>query len=177
MNLANKISFLRILFIPIFLFFMYSDTEYGKYIGLGIFIVASLTDMLDGYIARKYNMITKLGKFLDPLADKILVLSAMIVFVENGALTSWVVIVIIFREFAITGFRIMAAADNVVIAASAWGKWKTVSHMAMVVILFFDLNSLNYIKDIFIYLAVILTLISGFDYVWKNKQIILNSQF
>ncbi|HCC08306.1 MAG TPA: CDP-diacylglycerol--glycerol-3-phosphate 3-phosphatidyltransferase [Clostridiales bacterium] len=172
MNLANKVTLLRILMIPFFLFFMYSDTQYGNYIGLGIFTVASLTDMLDGYIARKYNMITNLGKFLDPLADKILVISAMIVFVEKGMLASWVVIVIIFREFAISGFRTIAAAENIVIAASNWGKWKTVTQMAMIITLFFDFGNLNYIKDILIYMAVVMTLVSGLDYVKKNIHVI-----
>ncbi|HAN10602.1 MAG TPA: CDP-diacylglycerol--glycerol-3-phosphate 3-phosphatidyltransferase [Clostridiales bacterium] len=172
MNIANKITFLRILMIPFFLFFMYRDVEYGNYIALGIFIVASLTDMIDGFIARKCNMITNLGKFLDPLADKILVISAMIVFVEKGELASWAVIIIIFREFAITGFRTIAAANNNVIAASNWGKWKTVTQMAMIITLFFDFGNINYIKDILIYLTVAITLVSGLDYVRKNAHVI-----
>jgi CDP-diacylglycerol--glycerol-3-phosphate 3-phosphatidyltransferase len=151
---------------------MYSIIPYSRYIALAIFIVASLTDFADGYIARKYNMVTNLGKFLDPLADKILVLSAMIIFVERGALAAWIVIIIIFRELAITGFRTIAAAEKVIIAASKWGKWKTTFQMFMIISLFFELGNFNYTKDILIYITLGLTIVSGVDYIMKNKKVL-----
>ena len=123
--------------IPFFVFFMLAPyfTDNGKYIAVAIFIIASLTDMLDGKIARKYNLVTNFGKFMDPLADKLLVCSAMICLVATGQLASWIVIIIISREFIISGFRLIAADNGIVIAASYWGKFKTVFQMLMIIVL------------------------------------------
>jgi CDP-diacylglycerol--glycerol-3-phosphate 3-phosphatidyltransferase len=139
-----------------------------------IFIVASLTDMLDGKIARKYNLVTNFGKFMDPLADKLLVCSAMICLLSIGQLPAWVVIVIIAREFIISGFRLVASDNGVVIAASMWGKTKTVSQMIMVIILVanFDLAFMQILGTVFIYVAAALTVISLVDYVVKNKEVL-----
>ena len=134
MNLPNKLTILRVLMIPFFLFFLLTDIvggEYSKYIALAIFIVASLTDLIDGKIARKYNLVTNFGKFMDPLADKLLVSSALISFVGIDRLPVWIVVVIISREFIISGFRLVASDNGVVIAASMWGKWKTTFQMVM----------------------------------------------
>lgn len=123
MNLPNKLTMLRVILIPFFVFFLLSPAiPYGNYIAVGIFIVASLTDLADGKIARKYNLVTNFGKFMDPLADKLLVCSAMICLIETGQLAAWIVIVIISREFIISGFRLVASDNGVVIAASYWGK-------------------------------------------------------
>ena len=127
MNLPNKLTIMRVILIPFFVFFLLSPyfPAYGNYIAVSIFIVASLTDMLDGKIARKYNLVTNFGKFMDPLADKLLVCSAMICLIELDRLAAWIVIVIIAREFIISGFRLVASDNGVVIAASYWGKFKT----------------------------------------------------
>ena len=132
MNLPNKLTIFRVILIPFFVFFLLSNAagDMSKWIALAIFIIASLTDMLDGKIARKYNLITDFGKFMDPLADKMLVCSAMIALVGLQKIPSWIVIIIISREFIISGFRLIAADKGVVIAASYWGKFKTVFQMA-----------------------------------------------
>ena len=139
MNLANKLTVLRVVMIPFFVGFMLVDTPTCYLIALGVFCVASLTDLLDGKIARKYNMVTNFGKFMDPLADKLLVSAAMVCLVETGSLASWIVIVIISREFIISGFRLIASDNGVVIAASYWGKFKTVFQMAMIIMLILEL--------------------------------------
>ena len=141
MNLPNKLTVLRVIMIPFFVVFMLTDLGgvYSNYIALVIFCVASLTDMLDGKIARKYNLVTNFGKFMDPLADKLLVSSAMICLVSMGKLPAWIVIVIISREFIISGFRLVASDSGIVIAASYWGKFKTVSQMFMIIFLILDL--------------------------------------
>ena len=137
MNTPNKLTILRVILIPFFVLFLLTDLggEYSNYIALAIFAAASLTDLLDGKIARKYHLVTNFGKFMDPLADKLLVCSALICFVEMGVLPAWMVIVIISREFIISGFRLVASDNGVVIAASYWGKFKTVSQMAMTLLL------------------------------------------
>ena len=142
MNLPNKLTVLRVIMVPFFVFFMLTDVggAANKWIALVLFIVASLTDMLDGKIARKYNLVTNFGKFMDPLADKLLVCSAMICLIEKGSLAAWIVIVIIAREFIISGFRLVASDNGIVIAASYWGKFKTVFQMAMVIVLIMDLG-------------------------------------
>lgn len=177
MNLPNKLTLFRVILIPFFLFFLL--TEYGgaysRWIALGIFAVASLTDLLDGKIARKYHLVTNFGKFMDPLADKLLVCSAMIAFVELGQMPSWVVIVIISREFAISGFRLVAADNNVVIAASWWGKFKTVSQMVMVILMIADIEQLALATEIVMWLALALTLISMVDYFIKNRGVMKGS--
>ena len=136
-----------------------------------IFIVASMTDLIDGKIARKYNMVTNFGKFMDPLADKLLVCSALIALVEMGRIPSWIVIVIISREFIISGFRLVAADNGVVIAASYWGKFKTTFQMVMVCLMIANIPQLQILTDIVMWAALLLTVISLIDYLWKNKGV------
>ena len=162
--------------IPFFVFFMLAPyfTDNGKYIAVAIFIIASLTDMLDGKIARKYNLVTNFGKFMDPLADKLLVCSAMICLVATGQLASWIVIIIISREFIISGFRLIAADNGIVIAASYWGKFKTVFQMLMIIVLILDIQNAGFqvLGVILTYVALILTVVSLIDYIVKNKQVL-----
>lgn len=176
MNLPNKLTVLRVLMIPFFVVFMITPLAdgNGKYIALAIFCIASLTDMLDGKIARKYNLVTNFGKFMDPLADKLLVSSALICLIETGKLQAWIVLIIIAREFIISGFRLVASDSGIVIAASYWGKFKTVSHMAMIILLILDLQNpiMQTITNIVAWIGLILTVISLVDYVWKNKQVL-----
>jgi CDP-diacylglycerol--glycerol-3-phosphate 3-phosphatidyltransferase len=178
MNLPNKLTLFRVILIPFFVFFLLAPyfEGYGNYIALAIFIVASLTDMLDGKIARKYNLITDFGKFMDPLADKLLVCSALIGLVELELLPAWIVIIIIAREFIISGFRLIASDNGIVIAASYWGKFKTVFQMFMVIVLilnqYLENSVLSVIGTILIVLATLLTVISLIDYIWKNKNVL-----
>lgn len=173
MNIPNQLTILRVIMIPFFVFFMLGDSigENGKWIALVIFAVASFTDLLDGYIARKYHLVTNFGKFMDPLADKLLVSAAMICLVETGQLAGWIVILIISREFIISGFRLIASDNGVVIAASYWGKFKTVFQMAMVALLIADISAITLVTEIVTWIAVILTLISLVDYLVKNKGV------
>ncbi|QCX32294.1 CDP-diacylglycerol--glycerol-3-phosphate 3-phosphatidyltransferase [Caloramator sp. E03] len=166
MNLANKITILRIILVPVFLFILAIKVKYGIYIATSVFIVAALTDTLDGYIARSRNQVTKFGKFLDPLADKLIVTAALISLVEMKKLPTWVVMIIIAREFAITGLRAVAASEGVVIAASKWGKAKTVTQIIAIVASLTGLPYSNYLITI----AVIITIISGVDYIYKNRK-------
>lgn len=169
MNLPNKLTMLRVIMIPFFVVFLLVDiTPYDKWIALGIFIIASLTDLADGKIARKYNLITNFGKFMDPLADKLLVCSAMIALIELGRIPAWIVIVIIAREFIISGFRLVASDNGVVIAASYWGKFKTVSQMAMVILMIADIPQIQIITTVVMYIALVLTIVSLVDYLVKN---------
>lgn len=176
MNLPNKLTVLRVILIPFFVFFMLAPyfEGYGNYIAVVIFIVASLTDMLDGKIARKYNLVTNFGKFMDPLADKLLVCSAMICLIEKGSLASWIVIVIIAREFIISGFRLIASDNGIVIAASYWGKFKTVFQMLMVIVLILDIKlpAFEILGTVLTYIALILTVVSLIDYIVKNKDVL-----
>ncbi|SHJ25245.1 CDP-diacylglycerol--glycerol-3-phosphate 3-phosphatidyltransferase [Hespellia stercorisuis] len=176
MNLPNKLTVLRILMIPFFVVFMLIPTlggEANKWIALVIFCVASLTDLLDGKIARKYNLVTNFGKFMDPLADKLLVCSAMICLIDLGRLASWVVIIIVAREFIISGFRLVASDNGIVIAASYWGKFKTVSQMAMIILLIADLGGVfDILAAVLVWVALALTVISLVDYVAKNVQVL-----
>ena len=175
MNLPNKLTVLRVLMIPFFVVFMLMNIVPGmdKWIVLAIFVVASLTDLLDGKIARKYNLVTNFGKFMDPLADKLLVSSAMICLVEMGRLPAWIVIIIISREFIISGFRLVASDSGIVIAASYWGKFKTVFQMVMIIVMIMDLGpSFAMLETILIYVALILTVVSLIDYVAKNKEVL-----
>ena len=147
--------------------------EANKWIALAIFVVASLTDMLDGKIARKYNLVTNFGKFMDPLADKLLVCSAMICLIPSGKLNTAIVIVIIAREFIISGFRLVASDSGIVIAASYWGKFKTVFQMAMIIVLIADLGGVfDLVGQILVWIALALTIISLVDYIWKNRQVL-----
>ena len=173
MNLPNKLTLFRVILIPVFVVFMLvsvtGDTD--KWIALAIFIIASLTDLLDGKIARKYNLITDFGKFMDPLADKLLVCSAMICLVSLGRIPAWIVIVIIAREFIISGFRLIAADNGRVIAASYWGKFKTTFQMVMVILMIADIPQLYILTQIIMYVALVLTVISLVDYLVKNKEV------
>ena len=177
MNLPNKLTVLRVLMVPFFVLFMLTDLggAANKWIALAIFVGASLTDLLDGKIARKYNLVTNFGKFMDPLADKLLVCSAMICLIEKGSLAAWIVIVIIAREFIISGFRLVASDNGIVIAASYWGKFKTVFQMAMVIVLIMDLGgAFDVIGQALIWISLALTIISLIDYVAKNIQVLTN---
>ena len=176
MNLPNKLTIFRVILIPFFVVLLLLDpsNQMYRYISLAIFIVASLTDMLDGKIARKYNLVTNFGKFMDPLADKLLVCSAMICLVETKQLAAWIVIVIIAREFIISGFRLIASDNGIVIAASYWGKFKTVFQMLMIIVLIANINHPVFIVlgTILTYVALALTIISMVDYIVKNKDVL-----
>lgn len=176
MNLANKLTVIRMILVPIFLIASMFGTIEGNIIALIIFIVASITDKLDGYIARSKNQITNFGKFMDPLADKLLVTSALIVLVEKGIVPGWVVVIIIAREFIVSGLRTLAASQGVVIAASNWGKLKTATQMVGIIMallsLVYSVSWLNISTQIVIYVAAVITLISGVDYFVKGKGII-----
>ena len=175
MNLPNKLTVVRVLMIPFFVWFMLpslgGEMAASKWIALAIFCIASLTDLLDGKIARKYNLVTNFGKFMDPLADKLLVGAAMICLVEMGRLPAWIVIVIISREFIISGFRLIASDNGIVIAASYWGKFKTVFQMAMIIVLIaaFEGSVFEVVEQILIWVSLILTIVSLVDYIRKNK--------
>ncbi|RGF24111.1 CDP-diacylglycerol--glycerol-3-phosphate 3-phosphatidyltransferase [Dorea sp. AM10-31] len=175
MNLPNKLTVLRIIMVPFFVFFMLTDAggAANKWIALIIFCVASLTDMLDGKIARARGLVTNFGKFMDPLADKLLVCSAMICLIPLGKLTAWFVIVIIAREFIISGFRLVASDNGIVIAASYWGKFKTVSQMFMVIVMIMDLGGVfDVIGTVLMWAALILTIVSLIDYIAKNVEVL-----
>lgn len=177
MNVANILTSVRILLIPAFMFFLlYSNIPYSKVIAAAIFIVAAITDSLDGYIARSRKIVTNFGKFLDPLADKLLITAALVSLVELQKISSWVAMIIIGREFVVTGLRMVAAAEGVVISANLWGKLKTISQIVAVVLLLLD----NYpfvllgfpLDKIMLYVAVILTIYSGFDYIKANWKVV-----
>jgi len=175
MNLPNKITLFRVILTPVFIFFMLMPTiPYNNIIALAIFIIASLSDMLDGKIARKYNLVTDFGKFMDPLADKLLVCSSLILFVGLDRVNSVIVIVIIAREFIISGFRLVAADKGIVIAAGIWGKIKTAVSMVMccVVILHLDFPVYAIIENVLIWASLALTVISLLDYLIRNKDVI-----
>ena len=175
MNLPNKLTIFRIVLVPVFLIFLLGQFGYwANIVAAVIFIAASATDMLDGYIARKYNMITNFGKFMDPLADKLLVDSALIALVALGRIEAWIVIIIIGREFIISGFRLVAADNGTVIAASFWGKIKTVFQMAATILLIFDFPwfPIYQITQILVYIALVLTVVSLIDYLIKNRNVL-----
>jgi CDP-diacylglycerol--glycerol-3-phosphate 3-phosphatidyltransferase len=162
----------RVILIPFFIvFLLVPGIPAGKWIALAIFIVASLTDLLDGKIARKYNLVTNFGKFMDPLADKLLVCSALICLIELQRIPSWMVVVIIAREFTISGFRLVAADNGVVIAASYFGKFKTTFQMIAVCLLIADIEALQMVTMVIVWIAVILTVVSLVDYLVKNKDV------
>ena len=173
MNLPNKLTLFRVILIPFFVVFMLVKVtgNADKWIALIIFIIASLTDLLDGKIARKYNLITDFGKFMDPLADKLLVCSALICLVSLNKIPAWIVIIIIAREFIISGFRLIAADNGRVIAASYWGKFKTTFQMIMVILMIADISQLFILTQIIMYAALILTVVSLVDYLVKNKDV------
>lgn len=192
MNLPNKLTLTRVIMVPFFVAFLLLTPKflYFKWIALGIFIVASLTDLLDGKIARKYNLVTNFGKFMDPLADKLLVCSALIGMSSLGVIPAWITIIIIAREFIISGFRLIAAEKGVVIAASMWGKWKTTFQMVMLCVQMVVMNyyfepyitgikiiPLNVsivmlVGNVTMYIALVLTVVSLIDYLVKNKDVL-----
>ncbi len=172
MNLPNKLTMLRIILVPVFVACMLIPFPNNNWVALLIFIIASLTDLADGKIARKYNLVTNFGKFMDPLADKLLVTSALICLVGLGKIASWIVIIIVAREFAISGFRLLAANDNIVIAANYWGKFKTTFQMIAIVLLIMDVPQLQILTTLMVYVALALTIISLVTYIYQNKQIL-----
>ena len=175
MNLPNKLTLLRVLMIPFFIIALLAnngETTVFRYVAASIFVVASLTDWLDGAIARKYNLVTNFGKFMDPLADKLLVCSALICLVALEQFPVWMVIIIVSREFIISGFRLVAAEQGLVIAASYWGKFKTVSQMAAIILLILDIPGLHMITTVIMWLALILTVVSLVDYIAKNHAVL-----
>lgn len=175
MNLPNKLTIARVIMVPFLVIFMLSGLggEANKYITLVIFVAASVTDWFDGYLARKNNLVTNFGKFMDPLADKLLVCSALICLTELERLAAWIVIIIIAREFIISGFRLIAAENGVVIAANYWGKFKTVSQMIMTILLILDFGGIfDVLEQIFIWLSVALTVISLVTYIVQNKNVL-----
>jgi CDP-diacylglycerol--glycerol-3-phosphate 3-phosphatidyltransferase len=190
MNLPNKLTVFRvILIVPFVLVMLGSYAEwpwymalfggiagYADYIALGIFIIASLTDLLDGRIARKYNLVTNFGKFMDPLADKLLVCAALICLVEMDRIPAWIVIIIMSREFIISGFRLVAADNRVVIAANYWGKFKTTFQMVMVCLMIANIDALAVVTQLVMWIAVLLTVISLIDYMAKNKNVLFDGK-
>ena len=174
MNLPNKLTIFRVILVIPFVALMLNGYDLWA---VAVFIIASLTDLLDGKIARKYNLITDFGKFMDPLADKLLACAAMICLVEMGRLPAWMVIVIISREFIISGFRLVASDNGVVIAASYWGKFKTTFQMLMIIVLILNLGGVfDMIGLVLTWIALILTVVSLIDYLVKNKQVILEGE-
>ena len=175
MNTPNKLTVARMILVPFLVLFMLTDLggEANRYIALAIFVVASVTDWFDGKLARKYNLVTNFGKFMDPLADKLLVCSAMICLVEMGRIPAWIVIVIISREFIISGFRLIASDNGRVIAASYWGKFKTTFQMVMICLMMIDLGGVfDILEQIFIWLSLALTVISLITYIWQNRSVL-----
>lgn len=177
MNLPNRLTVLRVIMVPFFVAFMLIPSLGGvanKYIALALFCVASFTDFLDGYLARRDNLVTNFGKFMDPLADKLLVCSALICLSSMDKLPTWIVLIIIAREFIISGFRLVASDNGIVIAASYWGKFKTVSHMTMIILLILDFQNPIYqiVTNVIVAIGLALTVISLADYVWKNRQVL-----
>ena len=175
MNLPNKLTILRVIMIPFFVAALLYDggaNQNMRYVAAALFLIASLTDMLDGKIARKYNLVTNFGKFMDPLADKLLVCSALICMIELRELPAWMVIIIISREFIISGFRLVASDNGVVIAASYWGKFKTTFQMIGVVLLIFNIPALSTLTTIIVWIALALTVISLVDYIVKNAGVL-----
>ena len=180
-SIPNRLTILRVIMVPLYVFF-YLNTSvipdpYNQYVALAIFALACFTDYLDGNLARKWNLVSNFGKFMDPLADKLLVCSALICFVQNGVLPAWVVVVLIGREFIISGFRLVAASDGIVIAAGIWGKCKTVVQMFMVMFLLvpWQMQWFQVIQQIMIYASVALTIISVVDYIKNNIQVLKES--
>ena len=172
MNLPNKLTMLRIILIPFFMLFLLTG---HWYISAGIFIAASITDTLDGFIARRYNLITNFGKIMDPLADKLLVFSALLCLIQLDAVPAWMVVIILARELLIVSLRAVAASQGIVIAASWWGKLKTISQMAAVILILirnwpFGPDGFP-LATIVLWIAVILTVISGVDYIIKNRKV------
>lgn len=202
MNLPNKLTLLRIILIPIMVIIAYIrplaeidlflDVTLANFLMVLIFVIASLTDFLDGYLARKLNQVTTFGKFADPLADKILVMAALLLLMSQNVVHAWVIIIILAREFIVTGIRLLAVEGGKVIAASKLGKYKTATTMIAIIVLFFheigasvgiidgtefDFNNpIFFVGNILMYIALILTVVSGLDYFIKNRKIIFESK-
>lgn len=179
MNLPNKLTTLRVILVPVFvalLLMEHGENRSLRIASLIVFIIASLTDLADGKIARKYNLVTDFGKFMDPLADKLLVCSALICLIELGEIRAWIVVVIIAREFIISGFRLVASDNGVVIAASYWGKFKTTFQMFAIIMMILNIPSMRIITQGLIWIALVLTIISLVDYIGKNYKILLQGE-
>ncbi len=173
MNIANKITLVRIFLVPVFVLFMLTDfTEYNSIIAFVVFVIATITDKIDGTIARKYNLVTDFGKFLDPIADKLLVCSALICLTADGTIPAWITIVIIGREFIISAFRLVCADTGKTVAASWWGKSKTIAQMVTIIVLLMNIPQLKILGDILIYVSLVLTVVSLVDYFVKNKEVL-----
>ena len=175
MNTPNKRTIARMIIVPFLVIFRLTGWggEANRYISLTLFVVASVTDWFDGYLARKNNLVTNFGKFMDPLADKLLVCSAMICMIDLKRLSAWFVIIIIAREFIISGFRLIAAENGIVIAANYWGKFKTASQMIMIILLILHFDGIFVIlEQIFIWLSLALTIISLITYIWQNRTVL-----
>lgn len=187
MNTPNKLTLLRICLIPIFVLFLYWDIQHHYLYAFLVFVLASLTDALDGYLARKYNQITDFGKFLDPLADKMLTTSAFVCFIDLGFASSTSVLIILFREFLVTSLRLVAAGGGVVIAANIWGKLKTVLQMVAIPLILLMAQgvgaagavlgfSIFWWSGVFMWFITGVTVLSGASYLWQNRQVILQSK-
>ena len=175
MNTPNKLTIARMIIVPFLVIFLLTGWggEANRYISLTLFVVASVTDWFDGYLARKNNLVTNFGKFMDPLADKLLVCSAMICMIDLKRLSAWFVNIIIAREFIISGFRLIAAENGIVIAANYWGKFKTASQMIMIILLILHFDGIFVIlEQIFIWLSLALTIISLITYIWQNRTVL-----
>ena len=175
MNTPNKLTVARMILVPFLVVFLLTGWggEANRWICLAIFVAASVTDWFDGHLARKNNLVTNFGKFMDPLADKLLVCSALICMIELDRLPAWFVIIIIAREFIISGFRLVASDNGIVIAANYWGKFKTVSQMAMIIVLIADFGgAFDMVGTVLIWIATALTVISLVDYVWANREVL-----
>ncbi len=174
MNLPNKLTVLRVVLVPFFVaaLLVSKSMESMKWVALALFIIASLTDLLDGKIARKYNLVTTFGKFMDPLADKVLTISGMICLIELGRIPSWIVVIIVAREFIISGFRLIATEHGIVIAANYWGKWKTTFQMIMIILMIMNIPKLSLLTDIVMWVALILTIISLATYIMQNMDVV-----
>lgn len=169
MNTANKLTMLRVIMIPVFMAALYVEFPFHMIVALTVFILASVTDFIDGYIARNFNQITDFGKFMDPLADKLLVTSAMLWFVEVGQMSAWVLLIVIAREFAVSGLRMVAAPKGVVIAAGWSGKIKTASTMVCICLMLLPIPEI--LNTICVVVILVTTVWSGIEYFVKNKSV------
>ncbi len=178
MNTANKITLLRVVLVPLFMVLFLSESALCRILALAVFIIASITDAVDGYIARNYNQVTNFGKFVDPLADKMLTTAAFVILVSYERMSVWALMIVLAREFMVSGIRSMAAADGKVIAASMWGKLKTVSQMVAIIaaiilmLPYFPQTAAEIITDILVWLSVVFTVISGADYLMQNRSVL-----
>lgn len=178
MNLPNKLTLLRVLMIPIFMIFALLENGFCQFITMALFVLASLTDYLDGYIARKCNLVTDFGKFMDPIADKLLVMSAMVILVSQNRMPAWICVVMLAREFIISGFRLVAAGKGTVIAAGMTGKIKTVTQMAAIIMLFLFSNATGgsgffyFLSNVVLYASAVMSIVSCVEYVWNNRGVI-----